>query len=141
MRSKSELSKTSSDTVGNPSAGGEKDQVIRFRNYKPYDSSLVVKEDDLLSDTTKDIKAPVATRKDETDVIKMELAQYNEEELNIVPKKANWDLKCQIEGKLLKLKRKTQRAIVDIMREKLAEKSDDDDDDFERDPTELPTSR
>lgn len=141
MRAKSELSKTLSDAVGNPSAGGEKDQVIRFRNYKPYDSSLVVKEDELLSNTTKDIKAPVATRKDETDVIKRELAQYNEEELNIVPKKANWDLKCQIEGKLLKLKRKTQRAIVDIMREKLAEKSDDDDDDFEEKNTELSTSR
>lgn len=141
MRAKSELSKNLSDTAGNPTAVGEKDQVIRFRNYKPYDSSLVVKEDEPLSNISKDIvEAPVASKRDETDVIKKELAQYNEEELNIVPKKANWDLKCQIEGKLIKLKRKTQRAIVDIMREKLAEKSDDEDD-FEKDPTELSTSR
>jgi coiled-coil domain-containing protein 12 len=141
MRAKSELSKNLSDTAGNPPAVGEKDQVIRFRNYKPYDSSLVVKEDEPLSNMSKDIvEAPVVSKRDETDVIKKELAQYNEEELNIVPKKANWDLKCQIEGKLIKLKRKTQRAIVDIMREKLAEKSDDEDD-FEKDPTELSTSR
>jgi coiled-coil domain-containing protein 12 len=140
MRAKSELSKNFSDTAGNLSVGGEKDQVIRFRNYKPYDSSLVVKDDEPVSNITKDVEAPVATRKDETDVIKKELAQYNEEELNIVPKKANWDLKCQIEGKLIKLKRKTQRAIVDIMREKLAEKSDDEDE-FERDRTELSISR
>jgi coiled-coil domain-containing protein 12 len=140
MRTKSELSKKLSDTAGNPPLSGEKDQVIRFRNYKPYDSSLVVKEDELVSDVTKDLEAPAATRRDETDVIKQELAQYNEEELNIVPKKANWDLKCQIEGKLIKLKRKTQRAIVDIMREKLAEKSDDEDD-FEKDRAEFSTSR
>lgn len=139
MRAKSELSKNAVDTSGDQSAGAEKDTVIRFRNYKPYDSSLVAKEDELLCKITKDIDAPMATKKDETDVIKKELAQYSEEELNIVPKKANWDLKCQIEGKLIKLKRKTQRAIVDIMREKLAEKSDDEDD-VERDREELSTS-
>ena len=75
--------------------------------------------------------APVESKKEETDIIKRELAQYNEEELNIVPKKANWDLKSQIEGRMNKLKRKTQRAIVDILREKLAEKSDDEDDNNE----------
>ena len=34
----------------------------------------------------------------------------------------------QIEGRMNKLKRKTQRAIVDILREKLAERSDGEDD-------------
>jgi coiled-coil domain-containing protein 12 len=61
-------------------------------------------------------------------LIKRELAQYNDEELNIVPKKPNWDLKSQIEEKMNKLKRKTQKAIVEILREKLAERSEDDED-------------
>ena len=45
----------------------------------------------------------------------------DEEELNIAPKKANWDLKRDVEKKLEKLNRRTQRAIVDIIRERMAE--------------------
>ena len=44
----------------------------------------------------------------------------NINEINIIPKKLNWDLKVQIEDKLLKLKNKTQKAIVEILREKFA---------------------
>lgn len=45
----------------------------------------------------------------------------DEEELNIAPKKVNWDLKRDVEKKLEKLNRRTQRAIVEIIRERLAE--------------------
>lgn len=45
----------------------------------------------------------------------------DEEELNIAPKKANWDLKRDVEKKLEKLNRRTQRAIVEIIRERMAE--------------------
>lgn len=45
----------------------------------------------------------------------------DEEELNIAPKKANWDLKRDVEKKLDKLNRRTQRAIVEIIRERMAE--------------------
>ena len=45
--------------------------------------------------------------------------------INIVPKKANYDLKMQIQDKLDKLKRKTQRAIVDMLREKINEQKDE----------------
>ena len=45
----------------------------------------------------------------------------DDEELNIAPKKANWDLKRDVEKKLEKLNRRTQRAIVDIIRERMAE--------------------
>ena len=41
-------------------------------------------------------------------------------ELNIIPKKINWDLKAQVEGKLAKLKTRTQRAIVELLREKIS---------------------
>ena len=56
----------------------------------------------------------------ETDLIKLELQKFQGEELNIMPKKPNWDLKVQVEGKLEKLKNRTQKAIVEILREKLA---------------------
>ena len=102
----------------------EKD-AIKFKNYKPYDSSLAVQEPAKISALVEN-EDMTEKKKEETDIIKRELAQYNDEELNIVPKKANWDLKSQIEDRMNKLKRKTQRAIVDILREKLAENSDDD---------------
>lgn len=54
---------------------------------------------------------PVAVRQETQD----------EEELNIAPKKANWDLKRDVEKKLEKLNRRTQRAIVEIIRERMAE--------------------
>ena len=112
---------------GNDTLGDEKDNIIRFKNYKPYDSSLTVKEAVVREDTPVAVEVSSSLTRPETDLIKIELAQYNEEELNVVPKKANWDLKSQIDEKLNRLKRKTQRAIVDILREKLAERSDDED--------------
>ena len=80
------------------------------------------------------VDAPAGSKRkraEEGDVIKRELAQHTEEELNIVPKKPNWDLKSQVEDRIQKLKRRTQRAIVEILREKLAAESRNDDDDDE----------
>jgi coiled-coil domain-containing protein 12 len=37
--------------------------------------------------------------------------------VNVAPKKANWDLKRDIEKKLEKLERRTQRALISIMQE------------------------
>lgn len=53
------------------------------------------------------------------DVLKAELQNLQSEEVNIAPKKINWDLKKHIEPKLEKLKKRTQKAIVEILREKL----------------------
>ena len=49
-------------------------------------------------------------------------------DINIAPKKINFDLKNQIQSKLDKLKRRTQRAIVEILREKLAAEDAEDSD-------------
>ena len=42
----------------------------------------------------------------------------NNQELlaSVAPKKANWDLKRDVQAKLDKLERRTQRALVEIMR-------------------------
>lgn len=73
------------------------------------------------------------------DIIQQELEEVKEKlgtnELNIVPKKVNWDLKRHAEFKVEKLRKRTQRAIVEILREKLAENGDgeeaDTDDDID----------
>lgn len=41
--------------------------------------------------------------------------------VNVAPKKANWDLKRDIQPKLDKLERRTQRAIMEILMEQVRE--------------------
>jgi hypothetical protein len=68
---------------------------------------------------------------EEKSLIKRELRQFMNdagEQVNIVPKKANWDLKNQVEGRLEKLQRRTQRAIVDMLRQKMSEMDENGDD-------------
>ena len=64
----------------------------------------------------------------------------NEEEITaLAPKKVNWDLKRGIQDKIAKLERRTQKAIVDLLKERLEKEaseqvnSDDDDDDDDDD--------
>ena len=122
--------------------------VIRFRNYVPHDATLKEKKEEkdteqLATDATAPTSSssssepPAAAavnttnskrKREEVDVIKQELALHTDEDLNIVPKKPNWDLKSQVEDRIQKLKRRTQRAIVDLLREKLAADAADNDD-------------
>jgi coiled-coil domain-containing protein 12 len=46
--------------------------------------------------------------------------------VNVAPKKANWDLKRDVEKKLEKLERRTQRAILEIMQAEEAERLQED---------------
>jgi coiled-coil domain-containing protein 12 len=128
MKAKSEQTKEALIAKTDSNDGEtSKEPAIKFKNYKPYDNKLIVKEKkDLTIETEKEKEKEENIKREELDIIKRELAQHNDEELNIVPKKPNWDLKSQIEERMNKLKRKTQRAIVDILREKLAEASDDE---------------
>merc|ERR1711865_805335 len=45
--------------------------------------------------------------------------------LNIQPRKANWDLKRDVGMKLEKLKKRTERAILELVREKLISQGSD----------------
>ena len=111
MRTKS-LNKATNAQQGNKEASTDQ-KPLKFRNYQPYDTSLViVQAGEVVADDHKNVGE---------DVLKRELALINSEEVNVVPKKANWDLKSQVAGNLDKLKRRTQRAIVDILRDRLRE--------------------
>lgn len=80
--------------------------VIKFRNYTPRDEKL---EHEKI--------APAQPPKFEEPVIEPAPAVAQEAVVNIAPKKANWDLKREVEPILEKLERKTQRALVELMQE------------------------
>jgi coiled-coil domain-containing protein 12 len=114
------------DVTSSDAAASEEPQEkkIKFRNYQPYDNSLKKAAKDteqvnMAASTTVATELLVGSHA-EVDAIKKELQQFQDNELNIMPKKPNWDLKVQVEGKLQKLKNRTQKAIVEILREKLA---------------------
>ena len=55
---------------------------------------------------------------DVKEYLEKELAKDDNQGINLIPKKINWDLKEEIAPKLEKLKKRTQKAIVEILREK-----------------------
>ncbi|KAI7849659.1 mRNA splicing factor [Circinella umbellata] len=90
---------------------------LQFRSYTPTDEKLkqqaqIVTPDDIgetvesqTKDFTKEALAAAAEQeKEEVDLI------------NLQPKKPNWDLKRDVEKKLERLDRRTQRAILEIIR-------------------------
>ena len=48
--------------------------------------------------------------------------------LNLAPKKANWDLKRDVARKVARLEKRTQRAIIEMIREKVEGKALEGDD-------------
>lgn len=127
-----------------PSSSIDNELKIRFRNYQPYDATLkkkyAVNEDDLVAanhmmsnqnntttpsieDSSNSNSTTTTTQEHkEIDILTLELSKYKSDnvELNIIPKKINWDLKAQVEGRLAKLRTRTQRAIVELLREKIS---------------------
>ena len=113
-----------------------KKKAITFRNYKPYDASLLAKAVDprAKSEAAVMVQKVAAVVASTEDILHAELALVSQDdELNIVPKKPNWDLKSQVAAKMDKLARRTQRAVVEILREKMAaEEGDADAEDTDR---------
>lgn len=86
-------------------------QMIQFRNYKPRDKMLQHFQLD-----PPVVKALIT----EDDIKKMGEPMTTENGImDIAPKKANWDLKRDVARKLERLEKRTQRAIVDLIRDKV----------------------
>jgi coiled-coil domain-containing protein 12 len=94
---------------------------IKWRNYQPKDRKLIPSKDQ------NENNEPNPVQVHQENPIKKELRKYQNKELNILPRNNNWDVKKLLEPKLEKLRRRTQRAIVDFLREKLANMSESDD--------------
>lgn len=112
---------------------GDNKKKIKFRNYQPRDVSLAKKQreegDDAVAaeaDIKKVEDVPETTQEKPVDIIQAELEQCSTTELNILPKNNNWDLKQLLAPKMERLQKRTQRAIVDILREKLATEGNTD---------------
>lgn len=87
-------------------------RVLKFRNYRPQDESLrahVVERPPPPS-----VAVTEAVEEEQRSLVAKAIDK--ERPLNLAPKKANWDLKRDVERKLARLERQTQRAIADILR-------------------------
>ncbi|XP_039270852.2 coiled-coil domain-containing protein 12-like [Styela clava] len=95
----------------------ETNAELKLRNYIPLDENLVSNEQGKVKPVhvetevseQLDKATPTLTVKDEVDL------------LNLAPRKIDWDLKRDIKGKLDKLERRTQRAIAELIRDRLKE--------------------
>ncbi|XP_011035412.1 PREDICTED: coiled-coil domain-containing protein 12 [Populus euphratica] len=105
--------KTADDDDDDDEAAQESNPSMKFRNYVPQDKEL--QEGKL---------APPVLPKFEDPVAAAPPPSQKEEDpfLNIAPKKPNWDLRRDVQNKLDKLERRTQKAIYKLMEEQEKEK-------------------
>jgi coiled-coil domain-containing protein 12 len=110
----------------------KKQAVVKFRNYHPQDVALHTNKKRPLGSDAEEGKGAAADGTEnaskakrveaqdaEVDVITKELRANKSDEVHIVPKNPNWDLKNQVASKLDRLRRRTQRAIVELLRERV----------------------
>ena len=111
--------------------------VIKFRNYAPRDEKIVhekvrfqavssVKDSKLtIVPSTPQVEAAKAPEFEEVAVDLDAVIGHAAEEVivNVAPKKANWDLRRDIAPKLAKLERRTQVAMIELMREEEARRA------------------
>ncbi|KAI8067082.1 mRNA splicing factor [Gongronella butleri] len=110
-----------SSSSGRP-ATADREEGLVFRSYTPQDEEL---KKHVQPASHADIKmtAETATADIPTETLK-EAAEKETEEVdlfNLAPKKANWDLRRDVEKKMRRLDRRTQRAILDLIRKRLAD--------------------
>jgi coiled-coil domain-containing protein 12 len=105
-----------SDSDSDSSSDDERPELetLCFRSYKPYDPELQKK------------MLPPVSILDDLEWVESELkvlvenTKKTEDSLaNIVPRKINWDLKRDLAPKLSVLEAQTQRAIAEMVREKI----------------------
>ncbi|EIE22848.1 hypothetical protein COCSUDRAFT_16114 [Coccomyxa subellipsoidea C-169] len=97
-------------TEPSTSAAQGDEPVLKFRNY-------AVKDNRIEHQTIEAAQAPEY----QEPVPEPSIVQEGDVLLNVVPKKANWDLRRDVEKKLAKLERRTQRALVQLMQEQQRE--------------------
>ncbi|XP_057544412.1 uncharacterized protein LOC130823699 [Amaranthus tricolor] len=103
----SSLPKNDSDN-GDAANDGENALNLKFRNYLPHDKQL--QEGKLAAPQLPKFEDPVAA-----------VPPPEEKEdpfLNIAPKKPNWDLRRDVQKKLDKLEKRTQKALHKLMLER-----------------------
>ncbi|KAL5284751.1 hypothetical protein ACFFRR_006830 [Megaselia abdita] len=91
-----------------------------FRSYRPKDESLM--ENSLEQKTAGDIEKKV---EEQLELAKTPLTIEDIDISNLAPRKPDWDLKRDLSKKLEILERRTQKAIAELIRERLKENQED----------------
>lgn len=92
----------------------------KFRSYKPEDESLKA---NVVGDAQPgDIRAEV---KDQLESASSSVVIDELDITNLAPRKPDWDLKRDVAKKLNKLERRTQRAIAELIRDRLKQRQED----------------
>ncbi len=88
---------------------GEGEKKIKLRNYLPEDASLFERREAAQGNAPAEAEAEPAQEQEQE--------RGGDEAVDLQPKKANWDLKRDVAPKLQKLERRTQAAMVELMKE------------------------
>ncbi|KAK3824003.1 MAG: mRNA splicing factor [Linnemannia elongata] len=100
------------------SAGGDDSVSMSFRNYTPVNESLKDQESKIT--TSADIGDTIEKKME--GVVEKVIQEEDEKRakdvdiFTLAPKKPNWDLKRDIEPKLLKLEKRTRAAVIELIR-------------------------
>ncbi|XP_041046411.1 coiled-coil domain-containing protein 12 [Carcharodon carcharias] len=97
-----------------------KHRELKLRNYAPEDKEL--KERQVPKAKPASVEDKV---KDQLEAGKPEPIIEEVDLMNLAPRKPDWDLKRDVAKKLEKLEKRTQRAIAELIREKLKGNEDD----------------
>jgi coiled-coil domain-containing protein 12 len=92
--------------------------VLRFRNYKPQTDELQRLQ------VEKPAVPTIEEQVGSAEILHNDATQ--EPLLNLAPKKANWDLKRDIEPQMKKLRAATDRAIIELIRKRVSEEASDE---------------
>ncbi|XP_040287395.1 coiled-coil domain-containing protein 12 [Bufo bufo] len=92
----------------------EKHRELKLRNYTPQDESL--KERQIAPAKPESVEEKV---KEQLEAAKPEPIIEEVDLTNLAPRKPDWDLKRDVAKKLEKLEKRTQRAIAELIRERL----------------------
>ncbi|XP_014599172.1 PREDICTED: coiled-coil domain-containing protein 12 [Polistes canadensis] len=86
----------------------------KFRSYKPQDESLKEKvlENAKPGDVESEVQDQLSAAKSKVVIEELDIS-------NLAPRKPDWDLKRDVSKKLEKLERRTQKAIAELIRERL----------------------
>lgn len=111
----------------------EKETItVSFRNYAPNNESLKQQKEE---DENEGEPEPKRAKTEEKSALEQAVERAQKEAAAVVaegdvtrmgPKKVNADLKRDIEGKMDKLERRTQRAIVSLLKERLEREASED---------------
>ncbi|KAH9612926.1 hypothetical protein KSS87_000758 [Heliosperma pusillum] len=116
LKAAKELSETPDDDSSRNAVDSNDDQDglnLKFRNYLPHDKQL--QEGKLNAPELPKFEDPVAAAEPPVE-------QAEDPFLNMAPKKPNWDLRRDVQKKLDKLERRTQKALYKLMEEQEKQK-------------------